>query len=169
MRVPVFYDFSQIVLIITAGLLFYVAFNDLKNYRIRNEFNLVLMGLYFIHAFVSGRWQILPWNLLFAVLMFIPLFIAYSLRLLGGGDVKLLTVAFLWTGFDCALLFAVFLLGFSLCHFAVVKIKEMRAVEKSKRVRVAYAPSIAAALIVTFMLGCLAPLFYTPAGPIVMH
>ena len=166
---PVSYTLSYIVLIIAAGVLFYVALTDLKNYKIPNEFVLVLAGLYLIHMLVSGRWAIFHWNLAFAAIMFIPLLFAYSRRMLGGGDVKLLTVAFLWTGPDCALLFAVLLLGFSTSHLIAAKLKWVHALETDGRRRVPYAPSVAAALIGTFMLGCLAPLTYTPLGPVPFH
>jgi prepilin peptidase CpaA len=166
---PVSYTLSHVVLIITAGVLFYVALTDLKNYKIRNEFVLVLAGLYLIHAIVSGRWAIFHWNLAFAALMFIPLLFAYSRRMLGGGDVKILTVAFLWTGPDCALLFGMLLLGFSTGHLIAAKLKWVHALETDGRSRIPYAPSVAAALIGTFMLGCLAPLTYTSWGPLSFH
>ena len=166
---PVSYTLSYFDLVITAGVLFYVALTDLKNYTIRNQFVLILAGLYLIHALVSGRWAIFPWNLGFAALMFIPLLFAYSRRILGGGDVKLLTVAFLWTGLDCALLFGILLLGFSITHLIAAKLKWVHSVDTDGRPRIPYAPSIAAALIGTFMLGCLAPLVYTPWGPLSVY
>jgi len=82
---------------------------------------------------------------------------AFYAGMMGGGDVKLLTVALLWTGLHCALIFAILLLVFSCLHTAVVKIKGA-ATKKSNggaRTRIPFAPSIAAALVGVIMLGCL--------------
>ena len=48
---------SEMVLILTAAVLLYVARNDLRHYKIRNELIFVLAGLFFIHALVSGRFH----------------------------------------------------------------------------------------------------------------
>jgi Flp pilus assembly protein protease CpaA len=47
---------SHVVLVITAGVLFYVALTDFKHFMIRNELILVLIGLFVVHALLSGRW-----------------------------------------------------------------------------------------------------------------
>jgi Flp pilus assembly protein protease CpaA len=75
----------------------------------------------------------------------------------------LLSVAFLWTGLDCALPFAILLLLFAGIHAIAVKLGWARVQEVEQgtdndgRKRIPFAPSIAAALIGVFMLGCLAP------------
>jgi prepilin peptidase CpaA len=154
---------SEMVLTLTAAVLFYVAYNDLQHFKIRNELILVLAGLFFAHAFVSGRWVNVQWNLAFSLLMFVAMLVLYSRRLMGGGDVKLLSVAFLWTGLDCALPFAILLLLFAGIHAIAVKLGWARVQEVEQdtdndgRKRIPFAPSIAAALIGVFMLGCLAP------------
>jgi prepilin peptidase CpaA len=78
---------------------------------------------------------------------------------MGGGDVKLLTVAFLWVGIGCALPFAVLLLLFAGMHVIATKLgwAETRQADDDERKRIPFAPSVAAALIGVFMLGCLAP------------
>src|SRR5262249_17145625 len=123
---------SQTVLILTAVVLFYVALTDLKHYKIRNELILVLTGLFFLHAILSGRWTMLPWNLGFAAVLFLMILYPYSKKMLGGGDVKLLTVAILWVGPFCALPFALFLLLFAtICAIAVkFKLIEGKTVSK---------------------------------------
>jgi Flp pilus assembly protein protease CpaA len=148
---------SQIVLILTGAALFYVAFNDLKHYKIRNELILILTGLFFLHAFLSGRWTTLPWNLGFAAILFAIMLYPYSMKMMGGGDLKLLTVAILWVGPFCALPFALFLLLFAAIHALAVKFKLAEGKTIGKRQSVAFAPSVAAALISTFLIGCLRP------------
>jgi prepilin peptidase CpaA len=119
----------------------------------------VLAGLFVLHAFLSGRWPGIAWNVGLALLIFAVMLYFYSQNLLGGGDVKLLTVAFLWAGVDCALPFAILLLLFATVHVIAGKLGwvVLRRVGEDKRSRIAFAPSVAAALIGIFMLGCLAP------------
>jgi len=148
---------SQVVLVLTAATLFYVALTDLKHYKIRNEVILVLTALFFLHVVLSGRWTILHWNLGFAALMFLIMLYFYSMKLMGGGDLKLLTIAFLWVGPFCALPFALFLLLFAGVHSLAVKFKLANAQLADGRTTLAFAPSIAAALICVFMVGCLQP------------
>jgi prepilin peptidase CpaA len=147
------------VLAIAAAILFYAALTDLKHYQIRNELIAVLGGLFVLHALLSGRWPGIAWNVGLALLIFIVMLYFYSQSLLGGGDVKLLTVAFLWAGVDCALPFAMLLSLFATVHAIAGKLgwADVQRVGDDKRSRIAFAPSVAAALIGIFMLGCLAP------------
>lgn len=149
---------SQIVLVITAAVLLYVALADLKHFKISNRIVILLATLFFLHAVLSGRWTMLYWNVGIAGLLFAVLFYFYSLRLLGGGDLKLLTVAFLWVGPFCVFQFAVFLLGFILIHAAIAKFAWAGSKIVDNRRLIAFAPSIAAALITVFITGCLNPI-----------
>src|SRR5262249_2016141 len=126
---------------------------------IRNELIIALAVLYIVHAFVSGRWVGAQWNVAFAAVMFAAMLLLYARRLMGGGDVKLLGVAFLWVGIDCALPFAVLLLAFSGVDAITARLGwvEVQRASDDARPRIPFAPSIAAALIGVFMLGCLAP------------
>jgi prepilin peptidase CpaA len=148
---------AHIVLIVTAATLFYVARTDLKEFKIRNELVLCLAGLYVLFAVLSGRWVGIPWNIGFAIFMLIVMLYYYSQGMMGGGDVKLLAVAFLWVGIECALVFAIFLTISIVIHLVVVKFGWARVQEHRGRKRIPFAPSIAAALIISFMSGCLEP------------
>ena len=148
---------SQAVLLLTGGLLFYMALTDLKHFKIRNEFVLVLAALFILHAFVSGRWVIIQWNFGFALLLSLIMFYFYLKNMMGGGDLKLLTVALLWVGPFCALPFALFLLLFVCIHIAAVKLKLIEARVVSGKNWIAFAPSVAAALISVFIAGCVQP------------
>jgi len=149
--------FSQVVLVVTAGALLYAAFTDLTEYKVRNELVLVLAGLFFLHALVSGRWITLHWNIGFALFMFAVMLYFYSQNLMGGGDLKMLAVAFLWVGLSCALPFAILMFIFGALHTLFAKLGWVRYQEVNRRKRIAFAPSIAGALIGVFMLGCLQP------------
>jgi prepilin peptidase CpaA len=141
---------SHVVLVITAAVLF-------KQFKIRNELILVLAGLFVVHALLSGRWVSAHWNLAFAALMFGVMVYFYAQNLMGGGDVKILTIGFLWVGFLCALPFAVLLAVFAAVHVVAAKFGWAEVQQVGDKKRIPLAPSVAAALILCFILGCLQP------------
>lgn len=146
---------ANLVLVVTAATLFYVALTDLRQFKIRNELVLVLAGLYVLWAVLSGRWIDMHWHIALAAGMFVLFFVFYANGTLGGGDVKLLTIAFLWTGIECALVFAVLLLVFAVVQLGFVRLDWIRHKKVGNRKKIPFGPAIAAALIVTFMSGCL--------------
>jgi prepilin peptidase CpaA len=150
------------VLAVTAGVLLYIAVIDLKRYTIPNALIIVLVALFFVYTAVSERWSVLPWNLAIAALIFVVQLYFYARSWVGGGDVKMLAVAFLWIGADCALSFAILLCLFASIHGLAAKLKWapfQQQAANDARVRIPFAPAIAAAMIGTFMLSCL----YRPA------
>ena len=153
-------DLANLILLVSAAVLFYVAVTDLKAYKIRNEVILLLISLFVLHALASGRWVNAGWNIALAALVLGFLVFFYARGWMGGGDVKILTVAFLWIGTDCALVFAILLSVFASLHALTARLGwagSQRAADGGRR-RIAFAPSVAAALITVFMLGCLQPM-----------
>jgi prepilin peptidase CpaA len=148
---------SHVVLVITAGVLFYMALTDFKYFKIRNDLILVLVGLFFLHAFLSGRWTTAYWNVGLAVLMFGVMLYFYSQNAMGGGDLKILTVAFLWVGVGCAFPFAVLMALCSVLHVAAAKFGWVEVQKVEAGTRIPLAPSVAAAMIICFLIGCLQP------------
>lgn len=149
---------SNAVLVITAAILFYAAWTDLKHYVVPNELIVSLMALYLLHAYLAGRLSSVPSHILFALLILGITLFFYSRTLMGGGDVKLLSVAFLWAGIDCALPLAILLLLCTATHAGAARFGwlDVQHAEGDPRARIPFAPSVAAALIGIFMLGCLA-------------
>jgi len=99
----------------------------------------------------------IQWNFGFALLLSLIMFYFYLKNMMGGGDLKLLTVALLWVGPFCALPFALFLLLFVCIHIVAVKFKLIEARVVSGKDWIAFAPSVAAALISVFIAGCVRP------------
>jgi prepilin peptidase CpaA len=143
---------SASILVLTAAILFYIALTDLKEFKIRNELIIVLIGLFLVHALISGRWSSLLWNVGLALLFFVILLLHYSRKLVGGGDVKLLTVAFLWVGISYALPFTILLLAFSAVHATAAWLGWAKTDQTGARRRIPFAPSIAGALIGAFVV-----------------
>jgi len=149
------YVASESVLILTAAVLFYIALTDLKEFKIRNELIIVLIGLFFVHAVLSGRWVSIYWNVGLAMAVFLLMLFHYSKKMVGGGDVKLLVVAFLWVGVSYALPFAVFLLAFAVLHVIATWLGWAKVQQAGSSKRIPFAPTIAGALIGTFVVSFL--------------
>jgi len=146
---------SYLILVLTAAVLTYAALTDLRHYRIRNDLIFAIGGLYLLHAVASGRWVEMHWNIGFALLMLGAMLPFYAKHWMGGGDVKILAVAFLWTGLSCALPFAILLAIFSGLHAGAARLGWIKAdPDHGTPQRIAFAPSVAGALIGIFMLGC---------------
>jgi prepilin signal peptidase PulO-like enzyme (type II secretory pathway) len=100
---------------------------------------LALAGLFVLYAVLSGHWAGLM-DVAFAGLMFVVLVVFYGLGRMGGGDVKILAVAFLWTGLSGALAFAVLLA----LHGLAAKLGWVKSqVTDRGRRRIPFAPSVA--------------------------
>jgi prepilin peptidase CpaA len=88
--------------------------------------------------------------------MFVAMLAFYSLGWMGGGDVKILAVAFLWTGLSGALPLAILLVVFSGIHAIAAKLGWVKSqLTDSGRRRIPFAPSVAGALICIFVLRAL--------------
>jgi prepilin peptidase CpaA len=140
------------VLVVTSALLLQAAWTDLREYKIRNELVLALAGLFVLYAVLTGHWAELKWDISFAALMFVVLLAVYGMGWMGGGDVKILAIAFLWTGLSGAMPFAILLALFGSAHGFAAKLGWVKSQETGSRRRIPFAPSVAAALICTFML-----------------
>ena len=149
-------QFATGVLVLTVTVLLYAAFTDLKHYKIGNELIVLLIALFFLHSLFANRWTNIAWSIGLAAGVFLFLLYFYSRHWVGGGDVKILSVAFLWAGIECALPFVLLLLLFVSLHTVAARLGWVQQQNDSDgRVRIPFAPSIAAALIATILLGCL--------------
>jgi len=154
---PVYPEVSLWILLLTAVALFWVALTDLQEFRVPNGLVLILVGLYVAYALFSGAWVSMQWNFAFATLMFAGGIYAYSLQQIGGGDLKLLTVAFLWTGPSLAAPFVILLLTFIVIYYVAARFGFATARQTSAGLRIPLAPSLAGALIGVFALGLIVP------------
>lgn len=87
------------------SLVLFAAFLDIRRFVIPNWISLSVLALGLIYVVVADapHWT---GHGLAALLVFAVGVVLFALRLLGGGDVKLMTAISLWSGFD-------FLMGFS--------------------------------------------------------
>jgi prepilin peptidase CpaA len=145
------------ILALTAVTLFWVALTDLREFKVRNELIAILAGLYLAHALCSGAWVSMQWNFAFALLMLAAGTYAYSLQPIGGGDLKLLAVSFVWTGPWFAAPFVFLLLIFTGAYYIAARLGYAAAKETATGLRIPLAPSLAGALIGALALGFVAP------------
>ena len=124
----------------TAATLFWVALTDLREFKVRNELIIILVLLYVVYALFSGAWASMQWNFGFALLMLIGGTYAYSLQHIGGGDLKLLTVAFLWTGPWLAAPFVILLLIFTVLYYVAARVGLAAAQRTSAGLRIPRLP-----------------------------
>jgi prepilin peptidase CpaA len=154
---PVYPIVSLWILVLTAVTLFWVALTDMREFKVRNGLVVVLACLYVLYAFLSGAWVSMQWNFAFALLMLAGGIFAYSLQHIGGGDLKLLTVAFLWTGPWLAAPFVILLLLFVIVYYVAAKFGFAAARRTPAGLRIPLAPSLAGALIAVFATGLVGP------------
>jgi len=98
-------DFFTIALFL--GLMAYAAISDVAEYRIPNRINLAIAALYPAHVLASPT--AIDWigALLVAAVVLGVATTLFSLRVMGGGDVKLMTAVSLWAGPSAIIEFSV--------------------------------------------------------------
>jgi prepilin peptidase CpaA len=144
---------AYFVLVAASAILLQAAWTDLREYKIRNALVLALASLFVLYAVLAIHWVDLKWDLAFAGLMLLILLGLYAGGWMGGGDAKILAVAFLWTGLSGALPFAILLGIFSTGHGLAAKFGWVKSqVTEHGRRRIPFAPAVAGALICTFVL-----------------
>jgi prepilin peptidase CpaA len=136
------------------AVLVYIIIDDLRNYRIRNESIGALIGLFVVETLMRGAYFEAGIQLFIAVVFFLILLIPYSRGLLGGGDVKLLGVAFLWLGDSDRMVFAILFFLLTLLYVVAAKLRLAPSRGKAS-VFIPFAPSIAGAWLLTIIAGAL--------------
>jgi prepilin peptidase CpaA len=140
--------------IAAVAVLLYVGFTDFRTFKIRNDVLLLLVFLYVLLAIVSRSWIQVIEDVILAIVMFTVLLWFFAQKVIGGGDVKLVSVACLWIGVHCALLFSGLLLIFIMLHVGAARMGWAHTKPMGGRYAIPYAPSVAGALIGVIVLGC---------------
>jgi len=148
-----YYKFGVEALTVLA--LCYIGFTDFRTFKIRNKSILLLLVLYVMYAVVARSALEILANVMLATIVFVLSVWLYSRRILGAGDVKLIPVICLWVGGRCALLYSVLLLILIGVHLVAIRIGWAPTHNMSGRRGIAYAPSLAGALVGIIILGCL--------------
>ena len=89
---------AQFTILAFAGLLIAAAASDWRNLVIPNRYSLALVALFPSYVIAMGGDVNWMGHLLYAGAAFVAGFLLFSLRLFGGGDVKLFAAVALWAG-----------------------------------------------------------------------
>lgn len=131
-------DPGTIILAAYYTLLLWAVFTDVLTYRIPNRISLGITVLYFIYAlFVRGEAVNLPAAVAVAAGVFAVATVLFALRLMGGGDVKLLAAVALWAGPGHVLPFLV-VTSIAGGVLALVALTPIRATIASARARLGF-------------------------------
>ncbi len=129
-----------------------VLVEDLRHYRISNRAVLFLLLVFVLDAMLRGDLPRTIGNILFGLLMFMALLVAYRFRTMGGGDVKLLGAAFLSLGMQPSLFFTLVMSASALLYAAGAKLGFLPARIDERGLRIPFGPAIAAAWIATIFM-----------------
>lgn len=143
-------EYASTAILIT--VLAYVIVDDLLHFRIKNSVIILLGLLSFTHLLAQPNLNVLLWHSVFAVFGFGLLIIAYLRGLIGGGDTKLLAVAFFWTGHETALTYSIFMFLLTLGYWAGAKFGPLPSQSVGGRLKIPFGPSIAGAWAITAMV-----------------
>lgn len=131
--------------IVTCLILILVVIDDLRHFRIRNLYVCLLAGAFIANSLLHGAADVLLPHGLFAGAALVLLGVAFTLKLIGGGDAKLLTVALLWIGPEGAIVFAVLLFVLTLFTIASAGLGLVPTRHTPKGRKIPFGPSIAGA------------------------
>jgi len=134
------------------ALLASVLIDDLANYRVRNTTVLMLACLFVVYCLIKDNLSLFVGHLTIAAVMFVVLAAAYGLGMMGGGDLKLLTIAFLWLGLENGFLFCLLLCAASVVYIGSAWLNWLPSRKLDKRTQVPFGPSIAVAWVTTMLL-----------------
>jgi prepilin peptidase CpaA len=99
LKVRPVYEF--VILTVFPFAVIYAASMDLLSMTIPNRINLFLVYAFLALApFANLSLEQFAWHIAAAVVVFIPTFALFALRILGGGDVKLVSAIALWIGWS---------------------------------------------------------------------
>lgn len=103
-------DIYMILLFIFPALVIVAGVHDLTTMKIPNWISLALVTVFFPVAFLVGLpWQDILLSMALAVGVLVVGFVLFALRVIGGGDAKLLAAATLWVGVTSVLHFFLYI------------------------------------------------------------
>jgi prepilin peptidase CpaA len=145
---------ANFIQLLVGMVLIFVAIEDMLRFKIANESIIVLALLFLVFSLVSGALWPPLWHLMFGAIMFAVVLAAYSYGVVGGGDAKLLAVAFLWMGAQNATLFCLLLSGAAGVYLVLQRLFHILPgkTNAAGRFMIPYGPCIAAAWITTMVL-----------------
>ncbi len=140
-------------IVVTATLMAVLAFciiDDLYNFKIRNEVIIALAVLFVAKIVAVGQYRDAFWHVGVAALMFVLVLAIYARGLMGGGDAKLLGMAFLWLDHAEWAVFSMLLAAVTLLYVFAARMR-LVPTRGSQKTVMPFAPCIAGAWLLTLL------------------
>ena len=136
---------DRAIVLAMTGVLAFAIFDDLRNYRIRNSVVVMLFCLCVVDLLLRADLRQIVTHAVFAAIAFGLLILAFQRNWLGGGDTKLLAIAFLQTGPELVLSYAIILLVLTMIYWGGATLGVFPSQRIGARLKVPFGPSIAGA------------------------
>jgi len=145
-------DFYAASVIILTPQLIYLSYIDLLHYKIHNKSILILFLSFLILSPFYLNIQEIAYRSIFSFAIFFILLLPFSRGLIGGGDVKLLAVIFLWIGVEKALDFYLYLSFFTIFFIFISIIGIIPKLKNNNKTYIPFGPAVSCAAILNFLL-----------------
>lgn len=145
--------YKLIVFVCLLPQLAYISYTDLKFYKIYNYSNIIMAATFIFINIIFSKYNIILTNITLSFLIIILLFYPFVKGLIGGGDVKFLASALLWTGIDYSAAFAVYLALSIFLYLGLLYMGLVSSLKKNGKTYVPFGPIGAAAMILALISG----------------
>ena len=145
-------DFYAASVIILTPQLIYLSYIDLLHYKIYNKSILILLLSFLVLSPFYLNVRDIVERSIFAFAIFFILLLPFIKGLIGGGDVKLLAVVFLWIGIEPAIEFFLYLSLFTIFFILISIIGITPKFKNNKKTYIPFGPAISCATILNCLL-----------------
>ena len=140
------------ITVVLIAALIWIAREDLLNFRVSNKAIIGLSASFVVVCLASDRLSLLISHALLSLVALIVLLCAFAVRVIGGGDAKLLSIALLWLGPEHMLTFALLLLVAVIAYAIGARFCDFPSRRLNDSLRIPLAPCVSAAWIATLWL-----------------
>lgn len=139
---------DRAIVLAIIGILALAIVDDLRNYRIRNSVVVTLFCFCLVDLSLRADLRQIISHAVFAAIALGLLILAFQCNWLGGGDTKLLAIAFLQTGPELVLTYAIILLLLMMIYWGGASLGVFPSQRVGPRLKVPFGPGIAGAWMV---------------------
>ena len=150
MFAAIYLDYLIDVVLVAA--LIWIAREDLLRFRVSNKAIIGLGASFIVTCLSSNQLSLLVSHALLSLVALIVLLGAFAVRVIGGGDAKLLSIALLWLGPEHILAFALLLLAAVITYAIGARFCDFPSRQINGSLRIPLAPCVSAAWIITLGL-----------------
>lgn len=143
---------SYLIDVMLVAALIWTAREDLLRYRVSNKAIIGFGVSFVVVCLASGRLSLLISHALLSLMALVGLLGAFAIRVIGGGDAKLLSIALLWLGPEHILAFSLLLFIAVITYAIGARFYDLPSRRIDGSLRIPLAPCISVAWIITLGL-----------------